>query len=225
MISTIVDLGTGTGLWAIQFADEHPESTVIGTDLSPIQPSLVPSNCKFEVDDFDTEWTWPHQFDLIHGRMLNCCYADGKQFVQRIYDALRPGAWFEIQDASMPIRADDGTMDGTAYEQWVEHFIEAMSRIGRNPLAPEKYGEWAKECGAINVTRIDFKWPQNAWPKDPELKELGRWHMINTLDGLQGFTMRSFTGILGMKPENVEVLLVQVRKDIRNRKIHSYWPM
>lgn len=36
-----LDIGTGTGIWAIDFADEHPETTVIGTDLSPIQPDSV----------------------------------------------------------------------------------------------------------------------------------------------------------------------------------------
>lgn len=40
---------TGTGIWAIDFADEHPECEVIGIDLSPVQPSWVPPNCRFEV--------------------------------------------------------------------------------------------------------------------------------------------------------------------------------
>jgi ubiquinone/menaquinone biosynthesis C-methylase UbiE len=56
----VLDIGTGTGLWAIEFgssmrqeyrsiryrmlryhaADENPSAVVVGTDLSPIQPSL-----------------------------------------------------------------------------------------------------------------------------------------------------------------------------------------
>lgn len=36
----VLDLATGTGIWAIEFAQENTESTVIGTDLSPIQPLL-----------------------------------------------------------------------------------------------------------------------------------------------------------------------------------------
>jgi len=67
----VLDLGTGTGIWAIDFADEYPSTTVLGTDLSPIQPDLVPPNCRFEIDDARDEWTYPPDyFDLIHIRSL-----------------------------------------------------------------------------------------------------------------------------------------------------------
>ena len=35
---TILDIGTGTGIWAMEMADQYPDSLVIGTDLSPVQP-------------------------------------------------------------------------------------------------------------------------------------------------------------------------------------------
>lgn len=34
----ILDLGTGTGIWAIDIADQYPSAQVIGTDLSAVQP-------------------------------------------------------------------------------------------------------------------------------------------------------------------------------------------
>lgn len=34
----ILDIGTGSGIWAMQMAEQYPESMVIGTDLSPVQP-------------------------------------------------------------------------------------------------------------------------------------------------------------------------------------------
>ncbi|KAF4467084.1 methyltransferase [Fusarium albosuccineum] len=43
-IRKVLDVGTGTGIWAIDFADEFPSATVIGTDLSPIQPAWIPPN-------------------------------------------------------------------------------------------------------------------------------------------------------------------------------------
>lgn len=40
VLHRVLDVGTGTGIWAIDFADDHPESEVLGCDLSPIQPGL-----------------------------------------------------------------------------------------------------------------------------------------------------------------------------------------
>lgn len=40
----ILDVGTGTGIWAIDMADSFPSAEVIGTDLSPIQPRWIPPN-------------------------------------------------------------------------------------------------------------------------------------------------------------------------------------
>jgi methylase of polypeptide subunit release factors len=41
-----LDIGTGTGVWALDFADKYPNCDVTGTDISPIQPSLVPPNLR-----------------------------------------------------------------------------------------------------------------------------------------------------------------------------------
>lgn len=35
----ILDVGTGTGIWAIEMGDEFPDSDILGTDLSPTQPT------------------------------------------------------------------------------------------------------------------------------------------------------------------------------------------
>ena len=41
----ILDVGTGTGIWAIEMGDEYPNAEVLGTDLSPTQPSWYVVSC------------------------------------------------------------------------------------------------------------------------------------------------------------------------------------
>ena len=52
----ILDVGTGTGIWAIDMGDNYPSAVVTGIDLSPTQPSWIPPNVKFEIDDFRDTW-------------------------------------------------------------------------------------------------------------------------------------------------------------------------
>jgi cyclopropane fatty-acyl-phospholipid synthase-like methyltransferase len=55
----ILDVGTGTWIWTVDCAALYPNAEMIGTDLSPIQPSWVPHNVTFEVDDAARDWTRP----------------------------------------------------------------------------------------------------------------------------------------------------------------------
>ena len=64
-IQHVLDLATGTGIWAIEFATKYPSASVVGTDLSPIQPLYVPPNCSFEVDDSDDPWIFSQKFDYV----------------------------------------------------------------------------------------------------------------------------------------------------------------
>jgi tRNA G46 methylase TrmB len=52
----VLDIATGTGTWAIEMGDRYPEAEIIGTDLSPIQPTFVPPNVRFFVEDSGDDW-------------------------------------------------------------------------------------------------------------------------------------------------------------------------
>jgi SAM-dependent methyltransferase len=131
----VLDLGTGTGIWSIDFADEFPSALVIGTDLSPIQPSSVPPNCRFYVDDFESEWTYgPHEkFDFIHGRSLGGCIANYELFYQRVYANLKPGGWIEMQEFEADYYSPDDPELSKApnCKKWARLGNHASEKAGR----------------------------------------------------------------------------------------------
>ncbi|KEF59583.1 uncharacterized protein A1O9_04428 [Exophiala aquamarina CBS 119918] len=83
-IQKVLDVGTGTGLWAEAFAEEFPSAQVLGTDLSPIQTSWPVVNYKFEIDDAEQDWTFSeNSFDYIHIRgLLGCVQNWAKLYAQ-----------------------------------------------------------------------------------------------------------------------------------------------
>lgn len=81
------------------------------------------------------------------------------------------------------------------------------------------------EAGFQDIRVSVYKWPSNDWPNDAKFKELGIWQRENMLYGLEGFSLAPLTRAHGWTREEVEVFLVDVRKDIHNRRIHAYWPV
>jgi hypothetical protein len=51
------------------------------------------------------------------------------------------------------------------------------------------------------------------------------WNYENIGAGLSGLSMALFTRGLNWSAEEVEIFLVDVRKDMRKLRIHAYWPM
>jgi hypothetical protein len=75
----------------------------------------------------------------------------------------------------------------------------------------------------VDVVERKFALPGNPWAKEEKEKMLGLMQMTNILDGMHGMTLAMFTKILGWGVEEVEVFLVNVRKDLQNKDIHFYY--
>lgn len=148
----MLDIATGTGIWAIQFAKSHPESNVIGTDLSLIQPANAPANCSFVKEDAELdEWTLPVLFDYVHLRMVHLCFDDYRAVIRKCFDSLKPGGWIELQDAVFKLLCTDGSADGSHIERFSHLILQAGQSIGRDFDIPGKYKEMLTEAGFVDI--------------------------------------------------------------------------
>lgn len=226
---SILDIGTGTGIWAMDVADDNPSAQVIGIDLSPIQPTAVPPNLEFQIMDADEPWEgFRERFDFAHTRLMNgFSIKSWPFFYEQAFASLQPGGWVENQEFDVAFGCDDGTLPAdSACERWANLWNEGICKFGLTGRCyPQVMKQQMEAVGFVNVTVKFFRMPIGAWPKDKMLRQSGLFNVIGLLDGLSGLSQRVFTRGLDWTIEEMEVLLMQVRNECKNRKIHTYFPM
>ncbi|PGG99508.1 hypothetical protein AJ79_08510 [Helicocarpus griseus UAMH5409] len=205
-------------------ADDHPSAQVLGVDMQPIQPTFVPPNVKFEIDDVEEEFTYTTSFDYIHCRYMSYSIKDWPRLVKQIYKYTPPrtATPAEFTDFDLTYRCDDGTLDGTTLQQWGADMPRAGYMIGRNPNPGKDLEKWVREAGFTNIVHKEYVLPLGPWAKDPHLKVLGAYNHMMVSQGAEAFSLRLFIKVLGWSIEEVQVLLAKVRKDLNNRGIHVY---
>ncbi|KAM0321053.1 hypothetical protein ACHAPQ_009755 [Fusarium lateritium] len=234
----IIDLATGTGIWAIdgkhipllhhprlqltiQVADKFPSASVVGVDLSPIQPSWVPPNLKFMVDDIEDEWMHGGDFDFVHMRCISPWLKDEVKVLSQAHEHMKPGAWIEIQELDARANCDDGSLAPDApLAKFFDTAEEAVASFGMKFRAGENLREPLEKAGFTNVSCKVLKVPIGTWAKDKKLRLIGLYLKTAVSDMFGAMAAKPLRKILS--PEEIEVFLAHARKDLDNVKIHSY---
>ncbi|KAH7142174.1 putative TAM domain methyltransferase [Dactylonectria macrodidyma] len=222
----ILDIATGVGDWAIEMGDRFPGSTVVATDLSPIQPNEVPPNVHFYVDDSGDQWDFAHKFDYIHTRSTVGCWASFQsQIAEQAFDALEPGGWFESQEVDGNVCCDDGTLnpDGPV-ATWFNDLLVASERVNRPAILGATLKEVYEKVGFVDIHQRTVKMPIGGWARDTRLKEVGFMWEANLLEGLGGFSYQLFNRAFERTPAEIEVCLVDVRQHLGDPRTHAYMP-
>ncbi|KAK3381141.1 methyltransferase domain-containing protein [Podospora didyma] len=223
----ILDLGTGTGIWCIDMGDEYPGAEVIGLDLSPIQPSWVPPNVRFMIDDVETEWVDPpNSLDYVHGRHICMTIKNFPRLAAQAYTALKPGGWIELQELRFKIFCDDGSApegEGYGYTKFINLAMAGFRSFGFDPLVMENNKNMLIDAGFVNVEEKIWKVPIGAWPKDRTMKTIGIYNRSLIMDGLHSVGIKPITKGLGWSEQEVELLLVDVRKALMDASNHVYY--
>ncbi|RDW72979.1 S-adenosyl-L-methionine-dependent methyltransferase-18 [Coleophoma cylindrospora] len=225
----ILDLGTGTGIWAIDMADKYPMAEVKGLDLSLIQPAKIPPNLSFAQRDIESPWYGMEidSWDLIHMRMLNGSISSWPEIYSKIYRHLKPGyGWMEHVEIDLMPRCDDGSLpSNSALMDWGRYLLDATNRAYK-PLAynTETRADLERQ-GFVEIQEQVIKVPLNPWPTDPHLKDIGRWYNLGLVQGLEAVSLGPLTRVFGWKKEDVDRLVAEAKKELCSRRYHTYCNM
>ncbi|KAB8077390.1 S-adenosyl-L-methionine-dependent methyltransferase [Aspergillus leporis] len=223
-VETVFDIGTGTGIWAIDFADAYPNARVIGTDLSPIQPAWVPPNLEFFVDDVEAEWTFKrYYFDFVRCCDLGGSIADWPKLLRQAHRHMKHGGWLELSDFEMEHFSDDDTLHlSPSLGEFFRLINEASTKFNRPMNVAPDHKKHMEGAGFVDVTEKVYKFPMGPWAKDPRLKEAGRYHREVMLLSLESYALALLSRVLGWSTVEVGVFLASVRNELKDPKVHVY---
>ncbi|KAF2090021.1 hypothetical protein K490DRAFT_71705 [Saccharata proteae CBS 121410] len=195
----VLDLGTGTGIWAIEAGENWEAATILGNDLSPIQPRWTPPNVSFEVDDIEDLWAFPTT-------------------------NTNNGGWVEMQDWDTTARCRDGSIrPDNNVAKYQSLCTEACEKIGRTANPGPALRHAMEAAGYKNVQERIFKLPSGLWPKDKTLKRMGAFNMLQYLEALEIGAFHLFVQALGWSMEEVQVFIAKVRQNAKDKNTYIYY--
>ncbi|KAG5918902.1 hypothetical protein E4U61_001376 [Claviceps capensis] len=218
----ILDIGTGTGIWAVEVGDRYPSAKVRGIDIAPIQPKWVPPNVSFIVDDCELDWI-ERDVDLAHFRFTIVILKNTSQVLGHAFESLRPGGWIELQEFLPTVLCDDGTMpDDDPVKVLYEKIERSFEKFGLRVTLPPKLEPYLREAGFENIHCQIMKVPIGPWAKDNTMHIIGLYQKLSVREVMPSLSGRPFQA-LGMSEAEIEVTIAMARKGLEDPNVHRYF--
>ncbi|EJD05343.1 S-adenosyl-L-methionine-dependent methyltransferase [Fomitiporia mediterranea MF3/22] len=238
----ILDIGSGSGTWAVEMALKFPHARVIGMDLIQSSPNFVPENCVFiKADATNTLSEYVGHFDIVQCRSVAKHVPDAVAFTRSLGRTLRPGGIFFFSDAvtdvfnekleTYPLAPIDGAVDSNGvstndyswFARWMSEVTDRWTTKERQYTDGDKLHILLREDGQfedINVKEYfsPIGWDGGSAVESSNGAEIGRLMVLNVCDFLQASRPSLLSS--GLSEEAVERWARNVRQEAANPAKH-----
>ncbi|KAF9556693.1 S-adenosyl-L-methionine-dependent methyltransferase [Agrocybe pediades] len=173
----VLELGSGSGAWAIQAAREFPDAEVLAVDLNPLptRSKPLPPNLTFQkVDLTETLPFEKETFDIVHARFVMMHLAHGHEVFRKCFDLVRPGGWLVVEEPDLGAMADGGKALPPKAAEFLQQFIKIMHSRNADPTVGKYMEQMLKDSelfDVVNIKKLCLPYSQKS--NDPNENAIG----------------------------------------------------
>ncbi len=199
----VLDVGCGTGRWAIEIARLYPLTRVTGLDLEQAKATTAPPNYRFVQGNIleglpfaASTFHYTHQRFLVAAIPLE----QWPRVVRELYRVTAPSGWVELIEVGAETRNA-----GPCLEQLIAWGRQLAAPRGIDGTQMSRLGEWLQQAGCRQIYTHTLWLPVGAWAgrlgllfiagdQRPERKESAYGHITAAIATQTGQPFRSSQG-------------------------------
>jgi len=157
---SILDVGAGTGRWAMEMAALFPNANVVGVDVTPPPADRAAASLGAGLDTRPDNYAFvpgnileglpfaDQSFDFVHQRLLLFAIPETAwpRVVAELVRVTRIGGWIELVETGPQQRG------GPAMDRLVDWITATSNRRGVNPLLGPQIGNFLRDARVGSVT-------------------------------------------------------------------------
>lgn len=238
---SILDVGSGSGIWTVAIAAQFPEVSVVGVDYIKPKMKQIPGNCSFSQLDVLVKDQSEHlkgKFDIVHCRALLGHMTNGaaKHLVQAISEFVKPGGLLLIPDVNgdmykskgIPyVPAEDGMESNTGPNhswlmRWMRAFGMNNSSNGDHRTRSDTLGAMLRETKGVRCLGevsyfIPINYTSDATVGEEDLSYLMGQDLLHVIGATKPTLLSA-----GISPDEVGKWAELSLKEIRDPKFPLY---